>query len=78
MYFTNISEAKSNLSRLINKVCQGEDVVIGKAGKPVARLIPYEKDTRSRKGGQWKGKITISSDFDELPQDILNSFTGDY
>mgnify|MGYP006283826831 CR=1 FL=1 len=76
MYFANVSRAKATLSKLIAMVGRGEDVVIGKAGKPVAKLIPYGKDPRPRKAGQWKGRIKIAPDFDELPDDILDSFTG--
>ena len=45
---TNISEAKANLSKLIERVQRGEEVVIGKAGQPVARLVPYSQDLRPR------------------------------
>jgi prevent-host-death family protein len=76
MYFANVSDAKASLSRLIEMVSRGEDVVIGKAGKPIARIIPYQQDIRPRKGGQWKGKIHIAPDFDTLPDDIMQAFTG--
>ncbi|MBF0430019.1 MAG: type II toxin-antitoxin system Phd/YefM family antitoxin [Fibrobacteria bacterium] len=75
MVFINISEAKASLSRLIEMVRKGEDVIIGKAGKPVVKIIPFDQDTRQRTGGQWKGKIKISADFDVLPDDIMKTFT---
>jgi antitoxin (DNA-binding transcriptional repressor) of toxin-antitoxin stability system len=59
---------------LIEKVLAGEEVIIGKAGKPVARLIKYENNRRSRKPGALKGKIVIADDFDELPEDIAKAF----
>jgi prevent-host-death family protein len=74
MHITNISEAKAQLSALIQKVLAGEDVIIGKAGKPVARLVRYEHSEEPRQPGALKGKIKISDDFDELPDDIAEAF----
>lgn len=78
MYITNISNAKATLSRLIEQVMQGEEVIIGKAGKPVARLVPYDTDPSPRQlgAGAWKGKIWMADDFDDLPEDTLALFTG--
>jgi prevent-host-death family protein len=79
LYITNISEAKATLSKLIERVLNGEEVIIGKAGKPVARLVPYELDTSPRVlgAGRWKGKIWIADDFDEPSDEILKLFTGE-
>jgi prevent-host-death family protein len=79
MIITNISEAKATLSKLIEQVLAGQEVIIGKAGKPVAKLVPYTQDTSPRKlgAGQWQGKIWVADDFDNLPDDVLNLFTGD-
>jgi len=74
MQITNISEAKAHLSALIEKVIAGEEVIIGKAGKPVARLIRYERNKQARKPGALQGKITIADDFDALPEDIATAF----
>lgn len=76
MQITNISEAKASLSKLIQQVLNGHEVVIGKAGKPVAKLVPYQMDTSPRQLGVgcWKGKIRIADDFDELPDDILKLY----
>ena len=74
MQVTNISEAKAQLSALIEKVLAGEDVIIGKAGKPVAKLVPYEPSRKPRKPGMLKGQIEIADDFNELPQDIAKAF----
>ena len=74
MQIANISEAKAQLSALIEKVLSGEEVIIGKAGKPVARLIKYENNNRGRRPGALKGKIKIAADFDELPDDISKAF----
>jgi prevent-host-death family protein len=76
MQITNISDAKASLSKLIEQVLQGKEVIIGKAGKPVAKLVPYEQDTSPRTlgAGQWKGKIQMADDFDELPDELLSLF----
>ena len=78
MHITNISDAKASLSKLIEQVLQGQEVVIGKAGKPVARLVPYDVDTSPRElgAGNWKGKIWMADDFDDLPEEILALFAG--
>ena len=68
----NLSDAKSKLSELINKVIAGEEVIIAKSGKPVAKLVPFTKPAQNRKPGSAKGKLIISDDFDApLPDDIL-------
>ena len=56
----------------------GNEVIIGKAGKPVAKLVPYDldKSPRTLGAGAWKGKIWMADDFDDLPDDLLNLFTG--
>ena len=79
MVITNISEAKATLSRLIEQVLNGQEVIIGKAGKPVAKLVPYTQDTSPRQlgAGQWKGKIWMADDFDDLSDDELKLFIGE-
>ncbi len=79
MEITNISDAKASLSKLIEQVLNGEEVIIGKAGKPVAKLVPYDLDTSPRQlgAGQWHGRIWMADDFDELPEEILDLFTGE-
>lgn len=74
LHITNISEAKAQLSALIEKVLAGEEVIIGKAGKPVAKLVPFERNDEPRRPGALKGKIRIAEDFDELPKDIAEAF----
>jgi antitoxin (DNA-binding transcriptional repressor) of toxin-antitoxin stability system len=58
---------------------KGEEIIIGKSGKPVAKLVPYNLDTSPRQlgAGNWQGQIWIADDFDDLPEDILNLFTGE-
>jgi len=75
MYITNISEAKANLSRLLQEVQQGKEVIIGKAGKPIAILSAYSANTSSRKlGGSWEGRVHMSDDFDQPIDTITDSF----
>jgi len=74
METVNISEAKSQLSALIEKVLSGEVVIIGKAGKPVAKLVRYDGNRQPRRPGALKGKIRIADDFDELPDDVAEAF----
>ena len=76
MAVVNMHEAKTHLSRLVERVAQGEDVVIAKAGRPVARLVPYEATDEPRKPGAWKGRVWMAPDFDELPPEILAAFEG--
>jgi prevent-host-death family protein len=71
----NIYEAKSKFSKLIGQAIAGEEVIIAKSGKPVAKLVPYEKPIQDRKPGSAKGKIFIADDFDApLPDEILKEF----
>ena len=61
MQTINIHEAKTNLSKLIERTKNGEDVIISKAGQPVAKLVAYKEKQKPRKFGILKGKIWISS-----------------
>ncbi len=80
MVTVNVSEAKSNLSRLLRQVEAGEEVVIARNGKPVVRLerlAPVKKKRGKRKPGAWKGKITLDdSFFDPLPEEELAMWEG--
>jgi len=69
-----MSEAKAQLSALVEKVMAGQEVVIGKAGKPVAKLVRDEQSEKPRRPGALKGEIKIADDFDELPSDIADAF----
>jgi prevent-host-death family protein len=77
MSVVNIHEAKTHLSRLLERVSAGEEIVIAKAGRPVAKLIPYLESEEPRKMGGWKGRVWIADDFDELPPDLLAAFYGE-
>ncbi len=75
----NIHEAKTHFSKLLARVAAGEEIVIGKAGKPVARLVPYNDQAgEPRKPGRLKGKIWVSPDFDApLPDQVAAAFRGE-
>jgi prevent-host-death family protein len=70
----NIHQAKTELSRLIERAEAGEEVVIARAGKPVAKLVAYHDSEGPREGGQWRGRVRIAEDFDDLPDDIAAAF----
>jgi prevent-host-death family protein len=72
----NIHEAKTHLSKLIERVRLGEEIIIAKAGEPVARLVP-EKRREPRRPGSAKGKFVIHEEFyGPLPDDLLDLFEG--
>jgi prevent-host-death family protein len=70
MVVNTVTEAKANLSMLLERVSQGEEIVISRAGKPVAILEPYHADRRARQPGLLRGKVRMAKDFDELPSDL--------
>ncbi len=73
----NIHDAKTNLSRLLERVAAGEEIVIAKAGRPVAKLVRFEAPA-PRKPGTWRGKVWMAPDFeDPLPEEILAAFRGE-
>jgi prevent-host-death family protein len=75
MTVVNTHEAKTNLSRLLDDVQEGEEIIIARGNKPMARLVPFRANKTVRKPGYLKGKIRIADDFDApLPEDILESF----
>ncbi len=77
MQTVNIHEAKTHLSKLIEAVAEGEDVVIAKAGKPLVRMVPFAQHKPMRRLGGLKGKVRIAEDFDApLPDDLMAAFEG--
>jgi prevent-host-death family protein len=68
-------EAKTKLSQLVERAEAGEDIVIARNGKPVARLVPVA-DTTSLAAvrGVWRGRVHVADDFDDLPDDIAEAF----
>jgi len=77
MHITNIYEAKTNLSKLIQEALDGEEVIISKAGKPLVRLVPFQPQGIVRQPGYWKGKVKIAKDFDKLPANMMEVFKGE-
>ena len=61
----NIHEAKTHLSRLVERVEAGEEITLARAGRPVALLVPYRAHREPRRPGIWKGRVLIGPDFDE-------------
>lgn len=75
MKTVNVHDAKSQLSRLLAQVERGEEVVIARAGRPVARLVPVEPVPPDRVPGTARGLFTVPADFDApLPDDVLQEF----
>lgn len=70
----NIHYAKTNLSRLIEQILKGEELIIAKAGKPVAKLTAYKTISKKRKLGKFKGEIRIAKDFDAESEEINKLF----
>ena len=78
MHIANIGEAKTNLSSLIDRAAAGEEIVIARAGKPVARLIAYQSEKPPQQiPGSWKGKVKMSRDFETLPNSVAAAFRGE-
>ena len=69
----NVTAAKASLSFLLEQVERGEEIVITRAGKPIAVLRAYEPEPEPRSPGRLRGKIRMAPDFDELPPDIAKS-----
>jgi prevent-host-death family protein len=75
MPIVNIYEAKTNLSKLVDQASSGEDVIIGRSGKPLARLTRYAPDKRTVRFGVLKGKLQVADDFDAaLPGPLQAAF----
>ena len=71
----NVHEAKTHFSKLLKRVRRGEEIVIAKAGKPVAKLIPVAQGAARRTPGSAKGRVRIAADFDApLPDELADAF----
>lgn len=71
---TNLHEAKTHLSKLVDRVLNGEEIIICKAGNPVAKLVPFHQKRQKRVPGAGKGKIILKDDFDILPDHFMENF----
>ncbi len=77
MTIVNVHEAKTQLSRLIERAAAGEEIVIARAGRPVCRLAPLLATPEPRVLGQFQGQpFSVAPDFDELPEDLARAFEG--
>jgi prevent-host-death family protein len=73
----NLYEAKTTLSQLVERAARGEEIVIAKAGRPLARLVPLAKRTSPRPLGLLAGEVEVGTDFDDpLPEDVRLRFAG--
>jgi len=73
----NICEAQTHLSQLVDRAAAGEDIIIARNGRPVARLCPLPRTSQRRTPGTLRGKIRMAADFDETPDEIVGMFYGD-
>lgn len=70
----NIHDAKTRLSELLKRVEAGEELVIARAGRPVARLVPFRPSSEPRRLGQFAGQAVLADDFDDVPEAIRAAF----
>jgi prevent-host-death family protein len=70
----NMHEAKTHFSRLVERVEAGEEIVIGRAGRPVARLVPLRQRPPVRMPGRWRGRVHMAPDFDVTDEALLDAF----
>jgi prevent-host-death family protein len=77
MIQVNLHDAKTHLSRLVDRAAAGEEIVIARAGRPVARLVPLAEPGQPRRLGLFRGQIRVAPGFDELPTDLQRAFEGD-
>lgn len=74
----NVYEAKTHLSQLLDRAAAGEEIVIARNGRPVARLVALEEPApHRREPGAWAGKVSIAADFDDLPDEVAAAFRGE-
>ncbi len=77
MQVVTVDEVKRDLSLFLDRVAQGEEVVIASDGNPVAKLVPFQAPATKRMPGYWKGKVRIAVDFDVLPPGVAAAFRGE-
>jgi prevent-host-death family protein len=74
----NLYDAKTSLSRLVDRAARGEEIILSKAGKPLAKLVPFERPSLPREPGGWEGRMRMDDDFDApLPLELLAAFEGE-
>jgi prevent-host-death family protein len=70
----NVHDAKTHLSRLLERVETGEEIILARAGRPVARLVPFKPRREPRVPGAWRGRVHLAADFDATPDEVIESF----
>jgi prevent-host-death family protein len=73
----NVHEAETHLSQLLDRAAAGEEIVIVRAGRPVARLVALAESPRHRTPGGWRGKVSLAADFNERSAEIDAAFRGE-
>lgn len=78
MVTVNLTDATANLSQLVERAATGEEIIIAKAGRPMARLVPLNRHTTPRPLGLLRGEVSIGDDFDApLPKGLMRGFQGE-
>jgi prevent-host-death family protein len=72
--WVNVHAAKTHLSRLLEDVEAGNEVVLARAGRPIARLVPYGAKREPRTPGLWRGRVRMAADFDATPDEVITAF----
>lgn len=74
----DLHQAESAFFELVDRAASGEEIIIAKAGNPLAKLVPLTHDAQRRRPGGWEGAVEISEDFEApLPADLLDAFEGE-
>jgi prevent-host-death family protein len=73
-HLVNIHDAKTHFSRLVERAEAGEEILIARAGRPVARLVPISVRTEPRQPGRWRGFVRLAPDFDATDPELLDLF----
>lgn len=76
MTVVNMHDAKTGLSKLVERALAGEEVIIARAGVPLVTLTPIRQVDAPRKPGRYKDRIVIAADFDETPEEVVSAFEG--
>lgn len=81
MIQTTIQAAQTNLPQLLEKMLDGEEIIIEQDGKALARIVPMEKNEKAQYNSNWfgmdEGKIWMAPDFNETPQEVIDAFYGE-
>ncbi len=72
----NMHEAKTHLSRLVERAAAGEEIIIARAGRPQVRLVAFTTTAEPRRPGSLRGRLVVADDFDDTPTSIIDAFEG--